>query len=144
MGVEPRLDCLIGDEGVEYYRSVARIWDSGKCGTSGENVRDIGSDASATHTSFYLTQTRADENHAPPAASSTVCQASESNRKESTSRRVLRITATRPRRTFRVAHECEDAPLISTTHVNLGAVDARGLSTHIHWSNKIFTLTLRA
>jgi hypothetical protein len=116
--VEPGLDCLIGDEAVEYYRSVARTRDSGKCGTSREYVRGMSSDTSATHTSFYLTQTCADENYAPPPASSTVPQTSESNRKGSTSRRVLRITATRLRRTFRVAHECEDASLISTAHVN--------------------------
>ena len=49
--VEPRLDCLIGDEAVEYYRSIARTRDSGKCGTSGETVRGIGSDASASRRS---------------------------------------------------------------------------------------------
>lgn len=36
-----------------------------------------------------------------------------------------------------MAHEREDARLISTTHVNPGAVGARGLSTHTHWLNKI-------
>lgn len=136
MDVDPRLDYLVGDEAVEYYRSVARTRDSGKSGTLGNNVRGIGSGASATHTSFYLTQTCVHENYAPPPAFSIDPQASE---------RAYKQTRPRPDSDARFEwHLSVKMHYLSLPYVNPRAVDARGLSAHTHWLNKNVTPTVRA